>query len=1054
MVSTRRSKYVTTSSTHVASSPPIVETVVEEEEDLEGCPPLWKKKIRCSDFGPLRKQIYPCAAWCSKCDFWEDQLASGQIGRAKRTSQNFECMYVTSKLKKHKSLLFPFPFDPKDPATATRRSPVSRRTKAPVKYACSDSDSESDTDTDTGDSSSDDDCGDDDGFLSGDEFCSYIGNITPHASASNPSNTLRSTRMATSTAELPTPVPLFHQPNTSVPPVNYDETPAPVNHNNNPPVEPTSCAAELRQSNASLKRSLNEAQQNLKSARRKITNLEKKVDEREKKPPPKASAKAVASYVGAYLDSREQSEYRTVEASAENLVTRLIDKKKSVLVEEKRKVLLEAFKKPVVKEYCSTNYPPHAVSRLQDLTGGQFALTTLDLLNSLATKGKLYSRDGFLPSSSGVKRVRRAVERYGRKRIKCKKGTIKGTKGGEFYEFNVDDLLVYAIKAFGLEEVAKHRAVRISVSIDGAQLSKRLTHVTCGFKVADIAARCPFTGRSLFMDADQALLQSRNLCIPVKIGMCKETKEIYRNEFENIFVRFHELSDKYDGALPIDSAFTAAGFKPIRVAVNCDMSAQWKMFGTGGAAKVHTFPCHCCPIKSANLARPNSVHCSLCVEVHPNRDPSWKCYHHPMMTKELIDTTEADFAEMSKSLEGILDELDEIRKDSVINQEQDPRAPMGNSRSDPHSIHFDWAADDITAEEVQQYGDRLEEDLALRGEETVGSIPLLQKRLTDLMIKEWTFLQLKDAVLLNGKLKNVVFMLLEAPPCVLHLENRVGLTIIRHLLQLGINNAHNQVMYNDISGEKRRRLQLVEDVETYINNNVLGDEDNPAQFACPAEDSAKHIGIICLDNNRTRKIVNQLSGLIDICLPDDEERQSWKNAICLQYSPAINLLRSKENLTEHQIIQFQKHIDLFFQLWVVLIPGAKGVTNYIHLLKSGHVMEYLKYWRSLYPHSQQGWEALNSLLKTYYFRATSRGGKSGGKYVNGDKTRVRPIGRWMLRRIVWSLGIPWEKIELEYIQELGSLQSKDPDANEDVDANEGLTLEELLQDMEEGDDEL
>ena len=168
---------------------------------------------------------------------------------------------------------------------------------------------------------------------------------------------------------------------------------------------------------------------------------------------------------------------------------------------------------------------------------------------------------------------------------------------------------------------------------------------------------------------------------------------------------------------------------------------------------MHTFPCHCCPIKSANLARPNTVHCSLCVEMHPNRYSSWKCYHHPMMTKEVIASTEADFAEMSKSLEGILDELDKIRKDSVINQEQDPRAPMGNSKSDPLSIHFDWAADDVTAEEVQQYGDRLEEDLALRGEETDGTIPLLQKRLTDLMIKEWTFLQLKDAVHLNGKLK-------------------------------------------------------------------------------------------------------------------------------------------------------------------------------------------------------------------------------------------------------------------------------------------------------------
>jgi hypothetical protein len=260
----------------------------------------------------------------------------------------------------------------------------------------------------------------------------------------------------------------------------------------------------------------------------------------------------------------------------------------------------------------------------------------------------------------------------------------------------------------------------------------------------------------------------------------------------------------------------------------------------------------------------------------------------------------------------------------------------------------------------------------------------------------------------------------------------VGLTIIRHLLQEGINNAHNKLMYDDISGEKARRLQLVEDVENFINQNVLGDEANPAQFAFPAEDDSKTVGIICLDNNRTRKIVNCISGLINICLPDEEVRQSWKTAVDGHYTPAIKLLRKKEDLTEHQIVSFQRHIDLFFQRWVFLVPGAKGVTNYIHMLKSGHVMEYLKYWRLLYPHSQQGWEVLNSLLKTFYFRATARGGKSGGKYATGDKTRMRPIGRWLLRRIVWSLGIPWEEIEREYVQDLGSLQSRDPDANEDV----------------------
>jgi hypothetical protein len=198
------------------------------------------------------------------------------------------------------------------------------------------------------------------------------------------------------------------------------------------------------------------------------------------------------------------------------------------------------------------------------------------------------------------------------------------------------------------------------------------------------------------------------------------------------------------------------------LAVNCDMSAQWKMFGVGGAAKVHTFPCHCCPIKSDDLARPNAVQCNLCAEIHPDRRPNLNCYHQPMMTQEKMARTEIEFEELKSSLSGIFDEIDKIREDSIINQNQDPRAPSSNNRKDPFSIHFDYSSDDLTVNDIEQYGDRLEEDLAIRGEETGGAIAVLQKRLANLMIKEWTFLQLKDAVQHGEKLQNVVFMLLEA----------------------------------------------------------------------------------------------------------------------------------------------------------------------------------------------------------------------------------------------------------------------------------------------------
>jgi hypothetical protein len=79
--------------------------------------------IRCSDFGPLRNQIYPGASFCSECVWWEAQLASGTMGRAKRTSKTFECKYVQST-KKHKSFIFPYPYDPSQQQDIPKAPPV------------------------------------------------------------------------------------------------------------------------------------------------------------------------------------------------------------------------------------------------------------------------------------------------------------------------------------------------------------------------------------------------------------------------------------------------------------------------------------------------------------------------------------------------------------------------------------------------------------------------------------------------------------------------------------------------------------------------------------------------------------------------------------------------------------------------------------------------------------------------------------------------------------------------------------------------------------------
>ena len=115
-------------------------------------------------------------------------------------------------------------------------------------------------------------------------------------------------------------------------------------------------------------------------------------------------------------------------------------------------------------------------------------------------------------------------------------------------------------------------------------------------------------------------------------------------------------------------------------------------------AKVHTLPCHCCAIHSSRLATPNSVLCNLCQELHPDEE-NWRCYHHSSLTPEKLAEMQLEFDEAEASLGPLFKELDETHAESIINPQEDPRAPLSNSRGDPKSIHFELWSSEISERE-------------------------------------------------------------------------------------------------------------------------------------------------------------------------------------------------------------------------------------------------------------------------------------------------------------------------------------------------------------------
>jgi len=115
------------------------------------------------------------------------------------------------------------------------------------------------------------------------------------------------------------------------------------------------------------------------------------------------------------------------------------------------------------------------------------------------------------------------------------------------------------------------------------------------------------------------------------------------------------------------------------------------------------------------------------------------------------------------------------------------------------------------------------------------------------------------------------------------------------------------------------------------------------------------------------------------------------------------------------------------------------------MLAAGHISEYLVYWGNLYDHSQQGWEAFNSLIKTFFFRRTGRGG--AGNKGRGPKSRLRPIARWLSRRVVWMCGYDYSYIveqnkkarQTPVVIPVNSVSEGD-DSEDEMDANDDMHI--------------
>ena len=527
-------------------------------------------------------------------------------------------------------------------------------------------------------------------------------------------------------------------------------------------------------------------------------------------------------------------------------------------------------------------------------------------------------------------------------------------------QFHYSKLLDFLLKIFHLDRIAREEGnVKIAITLDGADLSRNIQHVTCGIKIVDPRAVNPMTGIPIGLEG----VQSRDLCFPCKILLTKDTKALYQSHFADFFTWTRKLDKEGEGE-----------YKKFLVASPQDISSFWKCIGRGGACKRDENFCHCCAVKSDNVITPNLLKCQHCV-----RFGNLNCFHHDVGDEDYMSSVKSELTSLLETHNHLFD-CEKIDKMTIKLAPDDVFALR-----DISNIDFEPQ----TEEQRRDFSDRLNKNLQLLG---------LSRRLGNITTRREILRQHLEALARKTSLQNFVdnfciegsmILIEQAIPCVLHMENRVGEKILQLLLIDGA---------NERDSDKVALTKMIDDVNEIVNTKILGTRRRRSNWKVNLTKEGT-VADQPMTNNHTRKIVNGFEHLVSVCVTDEERREQWLECVEL-WREVVETVRQKEDFTDEQIDVFQHLCDTFFQKWINL-HGRDGVGNYVHMIGAGHFAYYLRKWRNLYRYSQQGWEALNSQIKTVYFRRTQRGGHCGGGGLN---CKVVPIAKWVQRNLFWKAG--------------------------------------------------
>ena len=632
-------------------------------------------------------------------------------------------------------------------------------------------------------------------------------------------------------------------------------------------------------------------------------------------------------------------------------------------------------------------------------------------------------KQGIIPCGTTISRSAKELEKHAAEEHGLAIQTSM-TQHGLVFSFEINNVIRQIVKQFGLEEYTRTgssaKPVMLTYTLDGAQLTNELGHLTGGIKIVDPRAIDPSTGIPI---AISGKFQSRDLCFVLQLAFMKDSKSAYKDCFADFFTTFN------NGKLVIPATDMEPELSNFEVNSCQDLSSGWKSTKLGGGCKTtNLFCCYCMVARGTECRyKMNHDRCDLCTRLGNER-----CFCHDVSDEGVLEGTKKRLAEyIEEALDDGYQRLDFIQKNTqmLFDENVTDKENMTN--------HIDY--EPVSADDRKRFLNMMNleirirfkgRDLADKGRRMIA-LPMDEKRvaLKELAICEASINIARKTVTRHEQARSLAVALAAEKliPCILHMKMRVCEKIFHCL----VNDALDR--YGDSSVDSKKRKSCAEKVEKCMQKTVFGNEPrgrvsqwkfrwvkpgnvfmDKASFsgamATKLCEGLKSLSDMLFANEMDQESMSVEQGLVNR-QSNEDKRLLWHKFADIVV-PMWELIEQHDDYTDLQINELHKLTNKFVSIWIDL-TGSEHMTNYIHILGSGHLTYFASCYRNLYCFSQQGWESLNQLLKHYYFNNTNHGGSSGngGKDVSGIYSNAtesgdhcRPLMRLCQRSMMWKLG--------------------------------------------------